>query len=132
MQLDSFCRPPNLKYNGNSYNFTYINSCYYIRPNTGNIDIDKYYIYANACYISECSKGFIVPILTYSLGHSDTDLSGSCKLRDIDDFVKNLNLYKLEDNIILHNYCCRRLREEINKYRPELNLISYHTKGSHS
>lgn len=45
------------------------------------------------------------------------------ELRDASDLYNTLNFDVKESYIILHNYCCKRLREEISKFHPELSLM---------
>lgn len=53
---------------------------------------------------------------------TNNDKTMSRNLVDIVELYKDLDIGLADDSVLLHNYCCMRLREEINKIHPEYSL----------
>lgn len=100
-----------------------------IRPKTGISKIDNYIrIVIDIRYEWNIGKGgYVRSGRAYFHLKTYTTIS---HLEDIEDLYDNtLEMNKKEDFITLHNYCCRRLREEIDKIYPEYSLTKLGKKS---
>ncbi len=125
MELDYFCRPQLVtQENGNIViNYNHGVDCIFA-PNTGYEEIDNYFI---LLYPSDDNFYFGTAYKS-KFAFINLDKGVNRNLIDIVELYEDLDINSAKDLILLHNYCCRRLREEINKLYPEYSLTKISKK----
>ena len=117
MELDPFCESAiSLK--------KYTNFIKYdtkFRPKTGDREVDNIYILASPGFTwnEDLGRRKRTGYISFSLM-----FNGSRKLGDIGSYYSNMKTGTLLDYVLLHNYCCKRLREELNKIFPDKHFGS--------
>lgn len=95
-------------------------------PRTDNPNINKYFIRVNMW--ENTKHEYDMKFVFYRLGNVDLDKRYH-SMDDITELYNALDMDKPENYITFHNYCCKRLREEINRLHPEFSLVKINKKG---